>query len=136
TGRKYATTTDIDGVYQMQVPRNGRYVIKTELTGFAPVTKEVVVNAAGQNGGLPVQSAELQMELVSRVAPDTETAPTTASNPASTGTAAGRSTAGTIARTGRGTQALNLQNNDASGVEDASTGQGNAGVQGPSLSEV
>src|SRR5438067_5981053 len=46
TGKKYATTTDVDGVYQMQVPRNGRYVIKTELTGFASSTKEVVVNAS------------------------------------------------------------------------------------------
>src|ERR1035441_9203306 len=28
TGKKYATTTDIDGIYEMEVPRNGRYVIK------------------------------------------------------------------------------------------------------------
>src|ERR1035441_10108463 len=25
TGKKYATTTDIDGAYEMAVPRNGRY---------------------------------------------------------------------------------------------------------------
>ena len=36
TGKKYATTTDIDGDYQMEVPRNGRYVVKTELTGLLP----------------------------------------------------------------------------------------------------
>ena len=34
TGKKYATTTDIDGVFQMDVPRNGRYVVKTEVDRF------------------------------------------------------------------------------------------------------
>ena len=71
TGKKYATTTDVDGVYQMAVPRNGRYVVKTELTGFASVTQEVVVNASSENGGLPMQTAEFKMDLASRVAPDT-----------------------------------------------------------------
>jgi hypothetical protein len=60
TGKKYATTTDIDGNFQMDVPRNGRYVLKTELTGFAAVTQEVMVNASSENGGLPVQTAEVQ----------------------------------------------------------------------------
>ncbi len=27
TGKKYATTTDIDGAFMMAVPRNGRYVV-------------------------------------------------------------------------------------------------------------
>ena len=53
TGKKYATTTEIDGAFQMAVPSNGRYVVKTDLTGFASVTQEMVVNAASQNGGLP-----------------------------------------------------------------------------------
>src|ERR1035438_3013218 len=51
TGKKYTTTTDVDGQYQMLVPRNGRYVVKTELTGFAAVTQEVLVNASSENGG-------------------------------------------------------------------------------------
>src|ERR1017187_3766209 len=54
TGKKYATTTDIDGIYEMEVPRNGRYVIKVELTGFAAVTQEVMINHSSENGGLPL----------------------------------------------------------------------------------
>ena len=84
TGKKYATTTDVNGVFQMDVPRNGRYVLKTELTGFASVTQEVVVNAASENGGLPVQTAEFKMDLASRVAP--EPAQTAAAADGATGT--------------------------------------------------
>ncbi len=60
TGKKYATTTDINGAFQMAVPRNGRYVVKTDLTGFASVTQEVVVNASSQNGGLPTRDRGVQ----------------------------------------------------------------------------
>ena len=60
TGKKYATTTDINGAFQMAVPRNGRYVVKTDLTGFASVTQEVVVNASSQNGGLPTADRGVQ----------------------------------------------------------------------------
>ena len=41
TGKKYATTTDVDGSFAMAIPRNGRYVVKAELAAFAPETKEV-----------------------------------------------------------------------------------------------
>ena len=51
TGKKYATTTDVTGAYAMAIPSNGRYVVKTELVAFASETKEVVINAAGLNGG-------------------------------------------------------------------------------------
>jgi len=61
TGKKYATTTGIDGAFQMAVPSNGRYVVKTDLTGFASVTQEVVVNASSQNGGLPTQNSGVQV---------------------------------------------------------------------------
>ena len=92
TGKKYATTTDINGAFQMAVPRNGRYVVKTDLTGFASVTQEVVVNASSQNGGLPTQTAEFKVDLASRVAPE----------PAQTATAAaGRSRNSPRRRTGR-----------------------------------
>ena len=143
TGKKYATTTDIDGVYQMQVPR-GRYVVKTDLMGFASTTQEVVVGAAGESGGQPVQAAEFKMDLASRVAPQPET-------PGQSETAAARKTPGaapaagsfprrgvqgTVARVGRGTQALNVENNADSDTLDATSGQGNAGVQGPSLGDV
>ena len=51
----------------MAIPRNGRYVVKAELAAFATETKEVLINAAGQNGGKPEQVAEFGMQLASRV---------------------------------------------------------------------
>jgi hypothetical protein len=158
TGKKYATTTDINGVFQMDVPRNGRYVLKTELTGFASVTQEVVVNSASENGGLPVETAEFKMDLASRVAP--EPAQTTVAAGASTaavgapGTAAGTAAgttrtggagtagrtsvarggaAGTVARQGRTTQTLNMQGGDDSDTTDATAGTFNSGVEQPSM---
>ena len=68
TGKKYATTTDIDGAFAMTIPRNGRYVVKAELAAFATETKEVVVDSAGLHGGKADQVAEFGMQLASRVA--------------------------------------------------------------------
>lgn len=136
TGKKYATTTDIDGAFQMTVPRNGRYVVKTELTGFAAVTQEVVVNATSENGGLPMQTAEFKMDLASRVAAQqaTQTGTTTASTAGvRTGLGAGGAATGAVARVGRGTQALTMQGNDDAELADASAGEGNVGAQLPSL---
>ena len=66
TGKKYATTTDVNGAFAMAVPRNGRYVVKAELAAFAVVTKEVLINAAGENGGQPKQVTEFGLQLSSR----------------------------------------------------------------------
>src|SRR5271156_1091194 len=68
TGKKYATTTDVNGSFAMAIPRNGRYVVKAELAAFATETKEVLINAAGENGGQPEQVAEFGLQLASRVA--------------------------------------------------------------------
>ena len=142
TGKKYATTTDIDGVYQMAVPRNGRYVIKTELSGFATVTQEVMVNASSENNGLPTQTAEFKMDLASRVTP-TDTAGTTAvadngagTRTAGTRTGAAGATQSSVARVGRGTQALNVEDNQNADTTDATAGQLNSGTQLPSLGDV
>jgi trimeric autotransporter adhesin len=138
TGKKYATTTDVDGAYNMDVPRNGRYVVKTELTGFAPVTQEVVVNGGSENGGLPLETAEFKMDLASRVTPDTTTtAPGT--TVAATGTRTGtgvRTGAATVARVGRGTQALTAAAADQSGdTTDATAGQLNSGTELPAAAQ-
>src|SRR3984885_1907332 len=66
TGKKYATTTDVNGSFAMTIPRNGRYVVKAELAAFATETKEVLINAAGENGGKPAQVAEFGLQLASR----------------------------------------------------------------------
>src|SRR5690348_4153321 len=71
TGKKVATSTDVDGSYTLQVPGRGRYVIRAELAAFAPATGEVVVNPANCQ-----PHADLEMTLLSRVqsAPNSELA--------------------------------------------------------------
>jgi len=142
TGKKYATTTGIDGAFQMAVPRNGRYVVKTDLTGFASVTQEVVVNASSQNGGLPTQTAEFKVDLASRVTPEpVQTATATGGSTAIRTTAAGATpvrtaggvTPGAVARVGRGTQALAVQGSGETDQTDASTTQTTTDTQLPSL---
>jgi hypothetical protein len=127
----------------MTVPRNGRYVVKTDLTGFASITEEVVVNASSQNGGLPTETAEFKVDLASRVTQQpVQTATTTtgaASGRHAPAAGAGRTAtyaAGAVARVGRGTQALAVQGNNDSAQTDASTGETNSDTLLPSLGAV
>jgi hypothetical protein len=113
TGKKYATTTDINGAFSMAIPKNGRYVVKAELAAFATVTQEVLINAAGLNGGKPAQVADFGLQLASRVA----------AAEAQTATASGAIV--------RGLQSLAVQRG-ALDTEDASSGGGTAGVALPS----
>jgi uncharacterized membrane protein YgcG len=82
TGQKVTTSTDVDGSYSVQVPSDGRYVVRAQMAAFAPVTQEVRVNDANRN-----LEANLELILLSRV-PKTEPANPTA--PAQAATAAGR----------------------------------------------
>jgi hypothetical protein len=132
TGKKFATTTDVSGAFQMTVPRNGRYVIKTELTGFASTTQEVVVNASSENGGLPTQTAELKMDLASRVTTTTTAAGATSGGAAGT-TVTGRAATTAVARVGRGTQSLAVQGSTDTDQTDASAGQTTSDIQLPSV---
>src|SRR5580692_3197684 len=119
TGKKYATTTDVNGSFAMSIPRNGRYVVKAELAGFATETKEALINAAGQNGGKPAQVAEFGLQLASRVQQQEA-----------------QQAAATSAGVARGVQALSVTG-DGSDVADASTGGGgNTGTQLPSLAGI
>ena len=118
TGKKYATTTDIDGAFAMTIPRNGRYVVKAALAAFATETKEVVVDSAGLHDGKADQVAEFGMQLASRVAEEEAQQAGTAS-----------ALAGLMQR---GTQALSLSGESAD-LSDASAGGGNSGVQMPTL---
>jgi hypothetical protein len=116
TGKRYATTTDVNGSFGMAIPKNGRYVVKAELAAFASMTKEVVINAAGANGGSKEQVAEFGLQLASRMEQQQQVRQTTAS------AAAGM----------RGLQSLNVTG-DGLDAADASTGGGSAGAQMPSL---
>jgi len=114
TGKKYVTTTDINGVYEMTIPKAGRYVVRAELAAFAPVTSEVRLTAEAAN-----QTAPFALELASRAA--AQQAATTE-----------RGASAIASAIGRGTQALSMSG-ASDGLTDASSGSGNAGVAMPTL---
>ena len=66
TGKQYTTTSDVDGVYTMAIPKNGRYVVRAELAGFAAETHEVVLNGSTDTAAL--KPTDFGMELASRAA--------------------------------------------------------------------
>ena len=122
TGKKYTTTTDVTGAFSMTIARNGRYVVRAELAAFAAETKEVVLNADGQNGGKPAQVVDFGMQLASRVAEQEEQQQTASANGAAT-------------RLTRGLQSLGVQEGGLDAA-DASSGGASTGAQMPSLAGV
>ncbi|HTZ58735.1 MAG TPA: TonB-dependent receptor [Acidobacteriaceae bacterium] len=126
TGQRYATITDINGNYSMNIPANGRYVIKAELAAFAPETKEALIKPSGT---APVnQQADFALTLASRVPPETPQ-----QNLAGGAPFAGRQ-GGTVRRnTGAGAQGLALLSGLTGGAEDAGISSGATGASLPSL---
>src|SRR5947208_10443474 len=61
TGKKYVTSSDVDGTFKIEVGAKGRYVVRAEFSAFAPLTQEIVINAENRNG-----RADLAMVLMSR----------------------------------------------------------------------
>src|SRR3954468_2280308 len=64
TGQKVTTWTDVDGNYFLEIPSNGRYVIRTQMAAFANATQEALVNATNKD-----QKIDLELILLSRVPP-------------------------------------------------------------------
>ena len=113
TGKRYATSTDVDGTYAMTIPRAGRYVVRAEFAAFAPVTDEVRITAEAAN-----QVAEFKLELASRAAQ----AQVAATQRTRTLGAGGQ----------RSTITLDMQG-DTTGVEAATAGGAGATAGVPSL---
>ena len=63
TGKKYAAATDVNGTFRLLIPSNGRYVLRTDFAGFAPLTAEVLLNSSSHTG-----TSSFSLELASRVA--------------------------------------------------------------------
>jgi trimeric autotransporter adhesin len=63
TGKKFATTTDIDGAWSMTIPQNGRYVLRTQFAAFAASTHEALLNANSHD-----QAVDFDLTLASRAA--------------------------------------------------------------------
>jgi hypothetical protein len=114
TGKQYTTTTDIDGAYAMTIPKNGRYVVRVELAGFAAETHEVVLNGGAVAAA---KDADFGMGLASRVA----------------AAEARQATAATTLA--RGVQGLNLST-DGTDAADATASAGNADAAMPTLSNL
>ena len=121
TGKKYAAATDVAGSFRMNIPRNGRYVLRAEFAAFAPTTAEVLLNATQHSG-----SADFAMELASRSA----AARPQATDVAGLAVAVGLSAADTQAL-GRGLQSLSASG--SGDTEAASAGGGAAGAALPTL---
>ncbi|MDE1176115.1 MAG: TonB-dependent receptor [Edaphobacter sp.] len=122
TGKKYATTTDVSGAFAMTIPKNGRYVVKTELAAFASETQEVLINAASENGGKPEQTVSITLQLASRVQQQEELQQKQQA-------AASSTLAGAVSR---GMQSLNVTGSGGD-LSDASAGTANSGAQMPTL---
>src|SRR5689334_4240071 len=67
TGKKYSTSTDVDGTFRIAVTGKGRYVVRAEFSAFAPMTQEVLINDQNRNG-----KADLAMVLLSRAQKDAQ----------------------------------------------------------------
>jgi hypothetical protein len=61
TGKKYATATISDGTFVLPGLPRGRYVLRADFMGFAPLTQEVVLNPENPSG-----KADLELILASR----------------------------------------------------------------------
>ena len=125
TGKKYTTATDIDGAYAMKIPRNGRYVVRAELAGFASTTQETVLTgvetqAAQQGIAIVEKPTDFGMELASRAAA------------AEAKQAAATTTASSTGLT-RGVQSLSLSAGEQD-TTDVTAGGGNTGTNLPTLS--
>jgi len=64
TGQKVTTWTDVDGNYFLEVPSNGRYVIRTQMAAFANATQEALINATNKDPKI-----DLELILLSRLPP-------------------------------------------------------------------
>ena len=49
TGKSYSTTTDITGAWSLNIPQNGRYVIRTQFAAFAQGSQEALLNATSHD---------------------------------------------------------------------------------------
>ena len=104
-----------EGNYALVLPSNGRYVVRAEFAAFAPVTKEVMINAA-----TPTGQADLEMILLSRVPKEQNQQQN-----------AGIGQFGSVTASGRGSQRLSVTGDQLS-LSLAANGGGDTPLQGMS----
>ena len=114
TGKRYSTTTDINGGWTLTIAQNGRYVIRTQFAAFAPGAQEAVLNASSHD-----QAVNFELALASRVVEQQENEP------------ASQSAIRQMASSG----ALNLSLMSALGA-DTETQSGPTGLSGAALPSI
>jgi outer membrane receptor protein involved in Fe transport len=67
TGKRFSTITGIDGAWALTIPRNGRYVVRTQLAAFAAGVEEVLLTTASDAKGHDV-AVNFDLVLASRAA--------------------------------------------------------------------
>jgi hypothetical protein len=118
TGKRYSTTTDINGAWTLTIAQNGRYVIRTQFAAFAPVAQEAVFNATSHD-----QTVNFELTLASRAVEQRENEPASQ--------ALSQSAVRQMAPSG----ALNLSLMNALGA-DTETQAGPAGLSGAALPSI
>ncbi|HYL93249.1 MAG TPA: carboxypeptidase-like regulatory domain-containing protein, partial [Alphaproteobacteria bacterium] len=108
TGKKFITSTDLDGGFKLAVSSKGRYVVRAEFSGFAVVTQELVINDDNRTG-----KADLSMILLSRAQREEQ-------QRAAQAASAGQ----------QGVQRLSLTGGDLGGVTPASSAGGDPSAMG------
>jgi hypothetical protein len=122
TGKRYSTTSDITGAWQMKIPLNGRYVIRTQLAAFAGGTQEAVLNATSHD-----QTVNFELILASRQAALNQQLDQQQASQQGNVAAAIRQLAG------NSPENLSLMNTLAA---DTDTGAGTAGASGAALPSI
>ena len=121
TGKRYSTTTDITGSWQLNIPQNGRYVIRTQFAAFAGGSQEAVLNASSHD-----QTVNFELILASRQAEiDRQQAQQAASQ--------GSEEQITQQMAGNAPESLSLLN---ALTAETDTGAGTAGVSGAALPSI
>lgn len=113
TGKRFSTTTDINGAWSMTIPDNGRYVLRTQLAAFAAGSQQALLNATSHD-----QTVSFDLMLASRAAQQ--------ENQQEGQSAQEQQAIRQLA--GNGSQALNLMS-----ALTGSTDAGSAGAAGASL---
>ena len=115
TGKRYTTVTDVTGAWMMTIPRNGRYVVRTQFAGFAQGAGEALLNAQSHD-----QAVNLELTLASRAAQEEK-----------------QQAAQPIRQMGaNGPQGVTLMNSMSGGAEAAGESSGSPAASGATLPSI
>jgi hypothetical protein len=120
TGKRFQTTTDITGAWQLNLPQNGRYVVRTQFAAFAPGAEEAVLNSSSHD-----QSVNFELMLASRAAQQAQRE--------DQGAQALPSAEAIRQLAANGAQSLSLMSALGSDTESQAGGAGTAGAALPSI---